>query len=108
MRGDNGELAISGYCECREGGVDTGDGGCDREVYRDVVIAADVVVGGTQAVCFLGIIVGIVTTNFIPIALFLNYIQTYSNLYYLNTSTVLQTNKILKNYLNIHPITYYN
>jgi len=35
-RGDAGELAISGYCDCWKGSIDLGNGNCDRETYSKI------------------------------------------------------------------------
>lgn len=52
-------------------------------------------VGGTQAMLYLDVLVAVVAGNFGPVVGFVGYLQVYSQLYYLNSSSVMQTDKIL-------------
>lgn len=56
---------------------------------------------------YLNAIVSVISVNFVPLIGFVNYLQVYSSFYYLNSSAVMQTDKVLESYKNIHPLSYY-
>lgn len=88
--------------------LDIGPGLCDVSgQYEKYRIANKVVIGASHASVYLGVVLSVLTTNFLPVISFVNYMQTYSNMYFANMSTVLQTDTILHEYRKINPITYY-
>lgn len=100
-------MAISGYCECWDGSVDTGDGRCDMALYKSIIDSNIILVAATESAVYFTALLSFAANNFIPLMSFVSYLQVYSNFYYLNSSAVLQTDIILQSYYNINPISYY-
>ena len=94
-RGDYSRMAISGYCDCWKGSIDVGSGICDKESYESVKKANEVLVTSTTSLTYLSSISGVISMNYFAPVMLVSYQQLYSNFYYLNSSSVLQTDEVL-------------
>jgi hypothetical protein len=99
-------MAISGYCDCWRGSVDLGDGTCDVTSYEALERSNEALVSGSSAVTYGTVLAGVLSLNPAGCVLALFYQQSYGNFYYLNSSAVGQTEKVLKRYSECSPVTF--
>lgn len=90
-RGDSSEKAKSGYCDCWKGSIDLGNGVCDTQSYKSIEKANEALVSTTTSLNYLSALTGVIAVNFFAPIMVGSYQQLYSNFYYLNSSSVLQT-----------------
>lgn len=88
-RGDASSLAITGYCDCWKDSIDIGEGKCDITSFEPIKRANEALVSATSAINYLSLLSGVICVNFFAPVVSISYQQLYSNLYYLNSSTVL-------------------
>ena len=97
-RGDKSEMAVSGYCECRQDSIDMGNGVCDSEKFAELLKLTQTLVSFSSSAFYLTALTSIVSTNYVGLLAMLGYLQSYSNFYYLNASYVMSVDHVLREY----------
>jgi hypothetical protein len=82
-------MARSGYCECWEDSIDIGEGQCSFDSYETIKTYTKVLTSSTDSALYVGIVASVFSGNFISTLSFMIYQQSYSVLYFVNTSILL-------------------
>jgi hypothetical protein len=88
-------MAISGYCECRGGTIDMGNGVCDNLKYIKMQKMTESLVSITSSSVYLMGLTSIVLGNYAGLIGMMAYLHGYSTFYYLNSSMVMNINYVL-------------
>jgi len=91
-------MAISGYCECKSGSIDMGNGVCDHEKYVKLMQITESLTSFSSSSMYLMGLASLVSTSYVGLIGMLAYVQTYSTFYYLNSSQVMKIDYILDQY----------
>lgn len=93
-------MAISGYCECKDGSIDMGNGVCDYKKYANLMKMTESLVSYSSSTMYFMGLASMVTGNYVGLIGMLAYLQSYSTFYFLNSSLVMNINYVLASYRN--------
>jgi hypothetical protein len=88
--------------------MDLGNGSCSFDEYDELLTYTEVLKSSSDSVLYFSSIASVTSGNVISAGLFLLYQQSYSTLYFINSSAVLQTSSLLKKSLSSNPNFFLN